>query len=556
MVVLATTALAVWGTRQLVADQQRRLLAGRTREVGAVLSTAFAGLAPSLTTLDAVLAATRGNGAAFARVAAQEVLANPGTSFAWLRPTVGGWRVAAVAGPGLADGQVLAGERAVAASDALADGGLWPTPVLGSGSARAVGFAYGAATGPRDGVIYREAPLGPARATRQGAADPFRELEVVLYAGPVPDPSQVVVSTAAHLPLAGEVASQPVAVGHTPWLLEARATGPLVGSVAADAQWGVLALGLLLAAAATLSVEVEARRREAALALYAGERTMAVALQRSLLPEVPQLDGLDVAARYQAGGAGQQVGGDWFDVFPLAGGRVAVVIGDVMGHDLAAAASMAQVRATLRAFAWEGRSPAAVLGDLDEVVGAFSLAPLVTTFLGVLEPPGPDGARALHYSNAGHLPPLLRHPGGRVEVLSAGAGVLIGALPGRPRPEATTVVPPGALLVCATDGLVEAPGEPIEAGLARIEAVVASTVGAEATCAALLATAGAALRDDVAVLAVGVVAAPEAPDVRQAGQTSTPPGSTSTVTAVPGGGAPPSPSTSSSSPPASSSSTS
>jgi serine phosphatase RsbU (regulator of sigma subunit) len=105
---------------------------------------------------------------------------------------------------------------------------------------------------------------------------------------------------------------------------------------------------------------------------------MAVGLQGSLLPTLPRLAGISSAARYLAGGPDAQVGGDWYDLFALPDGAIGVAVGDVMGHDVAAAAEMGQLRSVLRSYAYEGSSPSTVLDRLDRLVQAFDMAQLAT----------------------------------------------------------------------------------------------------------------------------------------------------------------------------------
>ena len=174
-----------------------------------------------------------------------------------------------------------------------------------------------------------------------------------------------------------------------------RAKGSLVGGVASNAWWIVLLAGIVAAVLLAALIEFAVRRRDAALALYVAEHQQAETLQRSLLPTLPSLPGLELAARYLAGGAGQKVGGDWFDAFPLSDGAAGFAIGDVIGHDLEAAAAMSQVRAALRAYAYEGDEPASVLSRLDRLVMTFELTQLVSVVYGVLGPLAPDGSRML-----------------------------------------------------------------------------------------------------------------------------------------------------------------
>ena len=152
-------------------------------------------------------------------------------------------------------------------------------------------------------------------------------------------------TTTKDLPLRGAVRYLPFIVGASHWLLAVSSPHPLVGSVAAWAPWVALVAGLAGSVLIASTMELVVRRRDAALALYRSEHRVAETLQHKLLPPLSAPPGLDVVSRYVAVSDGQQVGGDWFDVFELGEGRTVVVIGDVMGHDIEAAAAMAQVRA-------------------------------------------------------------------------------------------------------------------------------------------------------------------------------------------------------------------
>jgi len=366
-------------------------------------------------------------------------------------------------------------------------------------------------------VLYRQTTLGRVSAPRQAGTAPFNELDVALYASPRVDQRQVLVTTASTLPLRGSVRYQTVQVGSTTWLLAASARTSLVGSTAEAAPWGVLAAVLVLAVLLALVIEVEGRRRDAAMRLYDSEHHVAETLQRSLLPEVPSLPGLGLAARYLAGAPGQEVGGDWFDVFPIEGGRVGLVIGDVMGHDLVAAAAMSQIRAALRAYAWRGDTPAIVLDKLDQFVTTFALTPLVTVFYGVLEAPTRDGGRLLRYANAGHLAPLVQTPDHRVRPLVGPGSVIIGGLVDGKRSQAEEHLDVGSMLVLFTDGLVETPLSPLDVSLDQLAARIAdepAQLSADGLCDFILSAARAGeLEDDVALLVVRILAgqAPESP---------------------------------------------
>ena len=199
--------------------------------------------------------------------------------------------------------------------------------------------------------------------------------------------------------------------------------------------------------------------------LYSKEHDVAVALQRSMLPALPDVPGLETSAHYFAGSDRADVGGDWYDVLPLPDGSVGVAIGDVMGHDLTAAAAMGQLRSVLRSYAWEGHRPADVLDRLDRLVQGLGMAQLATCVYGRLE--RVEGGALLHYANAGHLPPVVQGRDGAVQVLDGGKSVLIGA-PGRAdgtgRADASAYLSRGSTLLLYTDGLVEDRNTDVDAG--------------------------------------------------------------------------------------------
>ena len=343
MLVALSSGLA-WAVHIGVRDQERQLLKERTNEVGLVFTSAITTTSSSLGTLGKVLGGDGWVQPEFDRVATAEVgVGTNQLTYALMRPTPSGFEVVAVAGRGLSAGQVISDARAETLRQAMTVKTMVTTPVVGP--ARVLGFAMGPPTAPAGTVLYRQSTLGAVSAPSEAGTAPFHELNVVLYASAHVDPAQVLVTTARTVPLRGSVRYQPVQVGSTPWLLAVAARTSLVGSTAEAAPWAALDVGIVLAVLVAAVIEVEGRRRRAAMELYSSEHKVAETLQRSLLPELPSLPGLDLAARYVAGGVGQEVGGDWFDVFPIEGGRVGLAIGDVMGHDLVAATNMAQIRA-------------------------------------------------------------------------------------------------------------------------------------------------------------------------------------------------------------------
>ncbi len=197
--------------------------------------------------------------------------------------------------------------------------------------------------------------------------------------------------------------------------------------------------------------------------LYQAERTAALQLQRALLPEhLPSIDGWSVATYYSPAGD-EEVGGDFYDVVPVGDGRIAAIVGDVMGRGLEAAASMAQVRSTIRAYAIEDPDPVKVFRRVDDFFAALDLPQLVTAVYLLVEP----GTGEVAIASAGHLPPLVIDAGGN-RVLPTTLGGTPFGVGGSERQALTVQLPRGASLVAITDGLVERRGEDIDEGVDRI----------------------------------------------------------------------------------------
>ncbi|MGW5250261.1 PP2C family protein-serine/threonine phosphatase [Streptomyces sp. NPDC004129] len=201
---------------------------------------------------------------------------------------------------------------------------------------------------------------------------------------------------------------------------------------------------------------------------FGRQREVAEAMQRNLLPPLPEQ--IQLAARYQPAPAGSQVGGDWYDAFTLRDGTLALVIGDVVCHDLTAAAGMAQLQGILRSLTWDHTGPTGPVVDrLDDAMHAITTVPMATLVLARLE--GPDtGPWTLRWTSAGHPPPLLLTPDGNAQYLEAGQGLILGTHlgVGSHRPSAARALPPGSTLLLYTDGLIEAPGSDLHSGLGRL----------------------------------------------------------------------------------------
>ena len=191
------------------------------------------------------------------------------------------------------------------------------------------------------------------------------------------------------------------------------------------------------------------------------QRETALALQHAILGPADLPHGFEV--RYQAAARPLQVGGDWYDVVELEDGRIAMIVGDCVGHGLAAATVMGQVRSACRALLFQNPSPATALEWLDRFAARLPGAQCTTAVCAVLDPDTGE----LVYSSAGHPPAILVHADGTSRLLDDGHTIALGIRPHRCRPEASVTVPARATLVLYTDGLVERRRTPLDDGIAR-----------------------------------------------------------------------------------------
>jgi len=237
------------------------------------------------------------------------------------------------------------------------------------------------------------------------------------------------------------------------------------------------------------------------------ERDAARTLQRAMLTELPDLADVELAAVYAPAAAGHQVGGDWYDALRHPDGSTLLVIGDVTGHDISAAATMGQVRSALRTLAVATTdTPAQLLTRLDETLAVLGSDVLATVLAIRLDDGGEHGARRMRWSSAGHLPALLALPGEGVAVLDGHeVDLLLGLAPGSARSDNEVVLPAGATLLLYTDGLVERRDSDLTEGIERLAGALAAAAELplpELLHAVLGELVGAGGADDVAALAV------------------------------------------------------
>ncbi|MGW4379614.1 SpoIIE family protein phosphatase [Kitasatospora sp. NPDC004531] len=299
------------------------------------------------------------------------------------------------------------------------------------------------------------------------------------------------------------------------WLTRARATSLTLLPIVVDGAVVALAATATCEGApppgpADIDLQHEVLQRaqaplRQALALQRA-RHAAVVLQRAMLTHPPRIDGAEIAARYRPGSRNAEVGGDWYDAFTLLDGSLAMTIGDVAGHDLAAATTMGQLRAMLRSIAYtrqHGRTPADTLRELDTAAEGLDIGGFATAVHARLTRTGTDGDWEVEWSNAGHPPPVLIPATGPPRLLTAEDADLPLCVDAR-RTRSTHREPmsPGETLLFYTDGLVEVPGEHLGDGIARLcEAAAAARHRPLHDLCEHLADRVADVRDDIALIA-------------------------------------------------------
>jgi hypothetical protein len=376
---------------------------------------------------------------------------------------------------------------------------------------RRLGYAF-ANTEDARYVAYVEAALPKDRRARIASDSAFADLDYALYLGTKATPSHLLASSSGRGLDSGRIAEESVPFGTSKILLEVRARGELGGDLLAALPWILGIAGVLLTLAAVFVTERLIRRRERAeelsnrleevaeenAVLYASQRDIAQQLQRSLMPRsLPHFPGLESAARYEAGVAGTEVGGDWYDVLPIAEDRIVFSVGDVCGRGLVAAVMMASLRYSIRAYALEQPDPASILDRLGAMMDTTADDKFATVICGVLD----TTAGTLTVARAGH-PDLLFIDGDDARYLDVPLGPPVGVDTTWSYTSVTHVLPDGATLLAYTDGLIERRREHPDIGLERLRVAALADLPIDQLVAHLVDSLVTVGDDDVAVLAL------------------------------------------------------
>jgi hypothetical protein len=467
LVIVVTVVLAVL-TWQANDRSERRLLDRQLAQVGTLLTNQAAVLQVTLADIALVAVNTNANPAAFARFADKE-LTETGQSLSLWRVTDGGAEQLAVQGlPPL-----LPAEGASALTELQPDGELVILGVL-PGEPDRLAYALMPADSNTDLLVYAESPLPPDRRLPATPDSPFAGLDLALYLGKTTDRAQLLGSSAP-LPLEGNTQTRTVPFGTTTVTVVGASPTHLTGALSATLPWLVLGAGCALAVAGAAMVETLSRRRVVAeglaaenAELYRQQRSIAGTLQHALLPALPELAGVQVAARYLAGVDGLDVGGDWYDVIERRPGCVVFVVGDVSGQGLPAATTMAALRFAVRAYLAEGHGIESVLLHLRELLDVDTDHQFATVLLGELD----VTAGRLRLVCAGHFPPVLLTDG-RAQFLDCPVAPPVGVTAPLPPSAAVIDVSGQATLLAFSDGLIERRREVVDTGLERLRAAAA-----------------------------------------------------------------------------------
>lgn len=495
--VLLTVALT-WAAARAHASNESRLLEQQAEEATAVLQQAVPAITAKVQEAARVGALLQGDPEALERELARDV-GEDGRFVAISVTRASGSSPIAVVGvkPTLV-GDALADASAAVLEDPSQ---VHVTADLEGPERRLVYSAT--APGERGILAHAEQQLAPdpVNPERQGVA--FESVHIALYLGDTEAPEALLTASTRDLPLEGRRTERSIPLGNQTIRFVVAPVDELGGGLLEVLPWLTAAAGLLSAGFAGVLVESLHRRRRDAEAftaelheMYRREHAIAHTLQHSLLPtHMDRLEGIEVAARYFPGAEGAEIGGDWYDVIKQ-DGSFTVVVGDVVGRGVQAAAVMAAMRYGSHAVAGQVSAPHDILeavNGLEHIRGDF-----VTMLCGAVD----LTARTVQLASAGHPPPLLLTPDGAA-FIAVEAGPPIGFLDGSTYRSSTVAVPSGSIVVLFTDGLYERRGEDIDVGLERLRAAASGLHGSVEQVLDTLAAKmlGDGVRDDTAMLA-------------------------------------------------------
>ena len=502
------TALISLTAARLDESNEHRLLDVQTRQAAALVGAAIAGVEAPLQTAIDIATVTHGEPSAFVSYIGSH--AGPQGTFA----AASLWRVDGGAPQAIASVGTFSPTTTVhaqmtqieqsRAKHTLAVGGI------PAGYITRITYALVDSSGTY--AIYAERPIAANRRVPVENNSAFSELNFATYLGPTTSNADIATTDVSRLPLRGHVVTETIPFGDSVITLTTTARGHLGSVFSLELWWIVIIIGsvLTLAAAAAggrlthLRERAESDSRTIAGlydeldAGYGEQRSIALTLQQALLPQTnPDIPELEIGSRYVAGVDGVDVGGDWFSMIAIDDERFAFVVGDVSGRGVRAAAVMARMRFSIRAYLAEGHSPGDTLRLAARQLDRREDGHFATALVGIAV----VSTREVTVASAGHLPPVVQD-GADAHFLTGRVGRPLG-IGGTEYPSSTHTMPAGSLLLAYTDGLVERRTEALDAGLERLRREVSRASGPidEVISTIVTAMTGDGSEDDVAVLA-------------------------------------------------------
>lgn len=509
---LVITASVAWTAWTLNRHNEHRLLEVQTHQAAALLSSTILTLQNPLTTALQIESATGDNKQQFEQFGSSYVGSGKpfASSILWKKAGTSWVPISSVGETPLV--APFSEQSLTLINKALDSPSFEVTSVRSHGSQR---IAYAVAN-PRDPtlVIYAERAIPANRQVPVESNSAFADLNFATYLGPTTDLATLATTDLPlnELPITGDTVRESIPFGTSSVTLVTSPRVPLGGALGGALPWIFVVGGAAVTLGTAVVTYQLVRRRRNALRdahtiadlylqlddLYGEQRSIAETLQQALLPQRnPSIPMLEIASRYLAGAHGVEIGGDWFSIIDIDRRHFAFAVGDVSGKGVSAAAIMARMRFTVRAYLTEGHPPDVVLEMCSRQLNVNRDGHLATVLVGI----GDVDTGTVTLANAGHPDPLIVS-GATVDFAHTTVGLPLGVTHVTYTP---TIVQldPGSALVAYTDGLVERRGESIDVGLGRLAVAAATTT---ATLDDLLSTITSTLNsdgpdDDIAILA-------------------------------------------------------
>jgi serine phosphatase RsbU (regulator of sigma subunit) len=474
--VLITLSVS-WTAWTLNRHNEHRLLEVQTHQAAEVLSSSILTLRDPLETVLQTESATGGNAQQLEQFATSSVGAGrPFASVALWRKVGSSWvPIASVGEPPLLAPN---SEQSRSLLDKAAASPTFVVASVHSDGAERISYTIADHSDPNL-AVYAERAIPANRVVPVENGSAFSDLNYATYLGPTANLAALATTDLplSELPVSGDTVRASIPFGNSSVTLITAPRGPLGGTLGGALPWIFLVGGAALTAATAFVTNLLVSRRRKAwrdsrtiaglyLQLderYGEQRSISETLQQALLPQQnPSVPNLEIASRYLAGADGVEIGGDWFSIIDLEHRRFAFAVGDVSGKGVGAAAIMARLRFTVRAYLTEGHPPEVVLAMCSRQLNVNRDGHLATVLVGV----GDVDSGTITVANAGHLDPLILSEGA-ADFTHTNVGLPLGVT-STTYTSSTIQLVPGSALVVYTDGLVERRGESLDIGMARL----------------------------------------------------------------------------------------